>query len=200
MRVDMDRVRRAFDGRPADVASPAPMGRHAVVAALLRESAGGAEVLLIRRAEHQLDPWSGHMALPGGHGDASDASLVHTAVREIAEEVGLDLVGHARLLGRLPELVAAPAQLTIFPLVFALDAGQEPEANPNEVAEVVWATIEHLRSPRAKSSYELSVREQRHIFPAFDVRGRIVWGLTYRILGNLLSTLEPAIATGSNEP
>jgi hypothetical protein len=96
--------------------------------------------------------------------------------------------------------VAAPAQLTIFPLVFALDAGQEPEANPNEVAEVVWTTLEHLRSPRSKSSYELSVRAQRHIFPAFDVRGRIVWGLTYRILGSLLSTLEPASGTGGTEP
>jgi hypothetical protein len=58
------------------------------------------------------------------------------------------------------------------------------------VAELVWATLDHLRSPLAKSSYEASVRQQRHIFPAFDVRGRIVWGLTYRILGNLLSTLD----------
>jgi 8-oxo-dGTP pyrophosphatase MutT (NUDIX family) len=171
-----------------------------VVAAILRDSPEGAEVLLIRRAEHELDPWSGHMALPGGHGDASDASLVATAVREISEEVGLDLLGHAELLGRLPELVAAPTQLTIFPLVFALAAGHEPEANANEVAEVVWATLEHLRSPAAKGSHELMVREQRHRYPAFDVRGRIVWGLTYRILGQLLSTLEPARGTGAIEP
>lgn len=200
MLVDMEWVRRAFDGRETAASSPAPAGRHAVVAAILRESTGGAELLLIRRAEHDLDPWSGHMALPGGHVDASDARLVDTAVREVSEEVGLDLVGHAQLLGRLPELVAAPAQLTISPLVFALAAGHEPQANPSEVAEVVWTTLEHLRSPLAKSSYELSVRQQRHIFPAFDVRGRIVWGLTYRILGNLLSTLEPDRETGAVEP
>ena len=157
-------------------------------------------LLLIRRAERAGDPWSGHMALPGGHVDASDANLVATAVREISEEVGLDLVENAQLLGRLPELVAAPAQLTISPLVFALDSGLEPSANPDEVAEVVWATLEHLRSPLAKSNHELSSRGQRHIFPAFDVRGRIVWGLTYRILGNLLSTLEPASGTGRSEP
>lgn len=200
MRVDMEWVRRAFAGGAADAASPAPAGRHAVVAAILRDSARGAELLLIRRAEHELDPWSGHMALPGGHVDASDASLVAAAVREISEEVGLDLVAHAELLGALPELVASPAKLTIFPLVFALEPGLEPEANPNEVAEVVWTTLEHLRSPLAKSSHELSVRQQRHIFPAFDVRGRIVWGLTYRILGNLLSRLEPEIETGPVEP
>jgi 8-oxo-dGTP pyrophosphatase MutT (NUDIX family) len=200
MHVDMEWVRRAFGARETDASSPAPAGRHAVVAAILRDSPEGAEVLLIRRAEHELDPWSGHMALPGGHVDASDASLVATAVREISEEVGLDLLGHAQLLGRLPELVATPAQLTISPLVFALSAGHEPEANPAEVAEVVWTTLEHLRSPLAKSSYELSMRQQRHIFPAFDVRGRIVWGLTYRILGHLLTTLEPGSEAGAVEP
>ena len=83
MRVDMDGVRQAFGSRKTDVFEPAPAGRHAVVAALLRQSPEGAEVLLIRRAEHELDPWSGHMALPGGHGDAQDDSLVATAVREV---------------------------------------------------------------------------------------------------------------------
>jgi 8-oxo-dGTP pyrophosphatase MutT (NUDIX family) len=200
MRVNLDWVRRAFGGREPGVEHPAPAGRHAVVAAILRDSPEGVEVLLIRRAEHELDPWSGHMALPGGHGDADDASLVATAVREIAEEVGLDLLGHAELIGRLPVVVALPSQLTIFPLVFALAAGHEPEANPNEVAEVVWATLDHLRSPLARSSHELFVRNQRFRFPAFDVRGRVVWGLTYRILGNLLSTLGPASGTGPAEP
>jgi len=212
MRVDMEWVRRAFRGGTGDRVEGAsegtatggafapPEGRHAVVAAILRDSPEGAEVLLIRRAEHELDPWSGHMALPGGHGDTADASLIATAVREISEEVGLDLLAHAELLGPLPQLVAAPAKLTIFPLVFALSAGHEPQANPSEVAEVVWATLEHLRSPLATSSYELLVREQRHRYPAFDVRGRIVWGLTYRILGNLLSTLEPPGGPQTVEP
>jgi len=200
MGVDMEWVRRAFGGRELGALSPAPPGRHAVVAALLRDSPAGAEVLLIRRAEHELDPWSGHMALPGGHVDAGDESLVATAVREIAEEVGLDLLGHAQLIGRLPELVASPAQLTIVPLVFALATGHEPRANPSEVAEVLWATLDHLRSPSAKSSHEHLVQQQRHRFPAFDVRGRIVWGLTYRILGNLLSTLDPPSAPGAVEP
>ena len=190
-RVDLQWVRRAFSGRSTSATSASPEGRHAVVAAILRDSPEGAEVLLIRRAEHDLDPWSGHMALPGGHGDTVDTSLVATAVREIAEEVGLDLHQHAELLGPLPELVAAPTKLAIYPLVFALSPGQEPEPNPREVAEVVWATLDHLRSPAALSSYEMLVREQRHRFPAFDVRGRIVWGLTYRILGNLLSLLAP---------
>jgi ADP-ribose pyrophosphatase YjhB (NUDIX family) len=137
------------------------------------------------------------MALPGGHGDAVDQSLVATAVREVSEEVGLDLPEHAVLLGRLPEVVAHPAAFTIFPLVFALEVGREPAANPDEVQEVVWAPLEHLLSPEARSSHEVMVQAQRLHFPAFDVRGRIVWGLTYRILGELLSLFGEMTAEGA---
>jgi len=200
MRVDMDWVRRAFASQktgapaaPGAAANPfaAPEQRHAVVAALLREGREGVEVLLIQRAEHELDPWSGHMALPGGHGDPTDSSLVATAVREISEEVGLDLLQHAELLGRLPEVQARPRQITIFPLVFALSAGPEPTPNPSEVQRIVWARLDHLRAPAARSGYEISVRQQRHRLPAFDVDGYTVWGLTYGILVNLLELVEP---------
>src|SRR6188508_1570460 len=205
MRVDMDRVRRAFasqltGGGPGAPGAPdvpavdpfaAPRERHAVVAALLREGRDGVEVLLIQRAEHELDPWSGHMALPGGHGDPDDASLVATAVREISEEVGLDLLEHADLLGRLPEVEARPRRLTIFPLVFALAAGPDPTPNPREVQRIVWARLDHLRAPAARSGYEITVRQQRHRLPAFDVEGYTVWGVTYRILVDLLELVEP---------
>jgi 8-oxo-dGTP pyrophosphatase MutT (NUDIX family) len=190
MRVEMDSVRQAFGSGTTDAFDAPPAGPHAVVAAILRDSPQGAEVLLIRRAEHELDPWSGHMALPGGHGDAADDSLVATAVREISEEVGLDLLEHAELIGRLPGVMALPRQLEIFPLVFALEVGHEPQANPAEVQEVVWATLAHLSSPSAQTSHELSVQEKRYRLPAFDVGGRVVWGLTYRILGALLGTVS----------
>ena len=206
MRVDMDSVRRVFasqiTGMPAAARGSAPdpfaapHERHAVVAALLREGRDGVEVLLIQRAEHELDPWSGHMALPGGHGDPDDDGLVATAVREISEEVGLDLLEHAELLGRLPEVQARPRELTIFPLVFALVAGPEPVPNPSEVQRIVWARIDHLRAPAARTGYEITMRQQRHRFPAFDVDGHTVWGLTYRILLDLLTLVEPMSPTG----
>jgi 8-oxo-dGTP pyrophosphatase MutT (NUDIX family) len=199
MRVDMNAVRRAFGSGRTEAFDAVPTGHHAVVAAILRDSSHGAEVLLIRRAEHERDPWSGHMALPGGHADSGDDSLVATAVREISEEVGLDLLEHAELLGRLPQVVALPRQLAIHPLVFALEGGHEPQANPSEVQEVVWSALAHLRSPSAQITHELSTPQQRYRFPAFDVGGRVVWGLTYRILGELLGTLERKERPGSDE-
>lgn len=194
MRVDMDGVRRAFLALGGSIEQAAPNGHHAVVAAILRDTQAGAEVLLIRRSEDERDPWSGHMALPGGHRDQNDLDLLATAVREISEEVGLDLMQHAELLGRLTSAKAVaqnrPLDITIFPLVFALRANVEPKGNPKEVQEVVWARIEHLLSPAARSVFDYELSDQRHRFPAFDVGGHRVWGLTFRILEDLLGVLS----------
>lgn len=194
MRVDIEGVRRAFLAVEKPIERAAPSGHHAVVAAILRETAAGAEVLLIRRSENERDPWSGHMALPGGHRDQRDEDLLATAVRETSEEVGLDLMQHAELLGRLESAQAMAAHravdFTIFPLVFALHADVEPRGNPEEVQEVIWARVEHLLSPAARSVLDDQLGQQRHRFPAFDVGGHRVWGLTFRILENLLAVLS----------
>jgi 8-oxo-dGTP pyrophosphatase MutT (NUDIX family) len=193
MRVDMDWVRRAFEAQPTPVDRRAPVDHHAVVAAIFRQAPRGAEVLLIRRSENEQDPWSGHMALPGGHRDAADGDLLATATREVAEEIGLDLERDAEFLGRLPStrvvIQSRTLDFAIIPLVFWLQAQVEPALNPLEVQLVVWAPVEHLLSPAARSSLEVPIREQRHRFPAYDVEGHRVWGLTYRILQNLLAVL-----------
>jgi 8-oxo-dGTP pyrophosphatase MutT (NUDIX family) len=62
---------------------------------MLRERNLGLELLVIRRAENELDPWSGHMALPGGGREPGDESVYDTARRETLEEIGIDLYeGH----------------------------------------------------------------------------------------------------------
>ena len=55
------------------------------------------DLLLIKRAQHERDPWSGHMALPGGRREVCDSSLVDTAVRETFEETGVKLLSALRL-------------------------------------------------------------------------------------------------------
>ena len=67
--------------------------RRAAVAMLLREAAEGPEVFFIERARHPGDPWSGHMAFPGGRVEVGDPDVRAAVERETLEEVGISLAG-----------------------------------------------------------------------------------------------------------
>src|SRR5689334_15998890 len=121
----LDSVRSALSLAPRVTDSDEP-GKRAAVAAILRQrvSSQSTELLFIRRAEHPSDPWSGHMAFPGGRRDEIDTDLIATARRETLEEIGLDLTARAQLLTRMPDVPAIArgrrTGLVIAPFVFAL--------------------------------------------------------------------------------
>ena len=147
MHIDVARVRAALHGRDAKPASRVGDERFAAVAAILREREERAEVLLIRRAEHDGDPWSGHMAFPGGRHDPADLDLVDTAIRETREEVGLEL-RRADAIGRLDDFQAVARgrriAMIIAPFVFHLPNDAALSVNPREVTEAVWTPLEPL--------------------------------------------------------
>ncbi|MDB4985323.1 MAG: hypothetical protein JWN04_501 [Myxococcaceae bacterium] len=181
---------------PLDAGGQAPSGklRRAAVALIIRpDGVQGPEVLFIRRAEHPQDPWSGHMAFPGGREEPSDGELLQTALRETREEVSLDLGKLARLLGRLDELPAVArgrrTGLTIAPFVFELTGPAEPQLN-GEVAEVVWAPLEPLFQGDRATTFPYDLAGQQLELPAHDVAGRVVWGLTHRMLESLFALLR----------
>lgn len=160
----------------------------AAVAAILRPG-DGPEILFIKRADHAGDPWSGHMAFPGGRRDPGDASLVHTARRETLEEIGLDLEGHGEMLGLLDDVPTHTTGLVVRPFVWAV--AEVPGLRPNhEVAAVEWVPLETLMSGARDTTYPLTWKGQLHRFPAFEVESGVVWGLTYRMLQLLFETLR----------
>jgi len=168
--------------------------RRAAVAAILRDHEElGPEVLFIRRAEHPNDPWSGHMAFPGGREEPSDADLLQTAIRETREEVSLDLEADAVLLGRLDELPAVArgrrTGLTIAPFVFELTRDAPLHFN-GEVSEIVWAPLSQLFRGELATVFSYELGGQLLELPAHDVQGRIVWGLTHRMLESLFALLR----------
>ncbi len=176
---------------------PAPAGeRRAAVAVILREQPSGPEILFIRRAERNGDPWSGHMAFPGGHLDEVDTSLTDTAVRETREEIGLDLQRHGRLLGRVVHQDASPPSrpngMLVAPFVFELEHTPAFELS-DEVAGVVWTPL----VPMARG--DRHTRQARHgrigfgDFPGYLIEGEhFVWGLTYRMLHTFFEAVHPA--------
>lgn len=199
MRLDLQLLRRALGaGEPSAARPPPDPIRCAAVAAIVRPAETGAELLLIRRARDERDPWSGHMALPGGHREQGDLDLVATALRETHEEVGLRLDRDGEWIGTLDRARVTGGRgpgFEILPLVFALARKVEDVElvpNPREVDSIVWARLEDLLLPAAHTSFTYAGSGAQQQFPAFDVRGHVVWGLTYRILRNLLSIWAPS--------
>jgi 8-oxo-dGTP pyrophosphatase MutT (NUDIX family) len=160
----------------------------AAVALILR---GGEhlDLLLIKRARSERDPWSGHMALPGGRRDPGDTSLLETAVREAREETSIDLGSNGSHLGRLDEVVPRSVRLPkllIAPFVFGVRADVEARVASREIDAVHWVTLEQLRAPETRGEVDIPLPGGARTFPCYHVVGEIVWGLTHRILSQFL--------------
>lgn len=162
----------------------------AAVATIVRPHEDGAQVLLIQRAEHPNDPWSGHMAFPGGRHDPGDHDLHHTAVRETAEEIGLPLTQHADPLGALDDVPTHTTGLVVRPYVFWLRETPPLVLERSEVAAVHWANLGAMMRGERDTTHELAWKGQTHRLPAYEVADRIVWGLTYRMLSTLFERLR----------
>ena len=170
-----------YDGAPVASTTPPVL---ASVALVVRPRPADLELLLIKRAVFAGDPWSGHMAFPGGRRDPADSSSLETALRETREEVGVDLRGAGMLLGRLddvqPRSGAPPVVVT--PYVFAV--GPETETRPNaEVDRAIWAPLRHLADPEAEVEYLHALTGGASLrFPAIGFQEHVIWGITHRII------------------
>ena len=175
---------RLRDGDVQDLPPFRADRRSAAVALIFHQEGTEPALCLARRAPFQGDPWSGHMAFPGGGAHAVDRDFQAVAIRETREEVGLDL----SLSKPLAVLAALPArglppgrQMTILPLVYSL-TGERPAltAGP-EIAAAYWVPTAHLWN--VGNLTEVTWRGQQH--PGITFGRQIVWGLTYRILAQL---------------
>ncbi len=168
---------------------PVRAGLEAAVAAVLRSSVRGAEVLLIRRAERAGDRWSGQISLPGGRAEPADADLASTALRETFEEVGLDLARHARPLGALPARHAVAAgrrlEMTITPFVFELTLDPALSPSRDEVAETFWFPLEAAVDGRWDALHPVHHEGGRFDLPCWRFEDRTIWGLTHAMLSEL---------------
>lgn len=183
---EIDVIRRGLIAYRPELVAASGL-RRAAVAMVLRAGRGGdAEVLLIERARRRGDPWSGHMAFPGGRMERGDASARDAAEREAREEVGIEL-GRADVLGRLDDLrrrhSGGPAGLVISGFVFH-HPDPEPIVANEEVETAFWVPLTRLVDPGCHVSRSFS-EAGGLTFPGIVVGNperHVVWGLTYRFL------------------
>ncbi|MFV0278647.1 MAG: NUDIX hydrolase [Parahaliea sp.] len=163
------------------------------VAMILSVRRGELHILMIKRAEREGDPWSGHMAFPGGRMDPGDANGYATALRETEEEVGLRLADAATCIGRLSEIQTRPHRgvlnMFVTPFVFRLE--REPRFCPNhEVAEVVWVPLEFLLNTDRRETMTWQLKRITLKLPCYRYEGRRIWGLSLMMLDELMDLVE----------
>ena len=176
-------LRLELERRPARRLDPTAFTLGASVSLLVRPQPADLEILLIQRPISTKDPWSGHMAFPGGRLKPGEEPL-DAAIRETQEEVGVDLEADGISIGRLDDVIPSGGpRIAVSPFVFAMPAEIALVPDPVEVASTVWMPLKHLSNPA-------SAAEHLHIvpggdplrFPALAYGDHVIWGLTYRML------------------
>ncbi len=184
----LDTIRRHLANRTPVLATGSE--RHAAVALILRQQLNRLQMLIIHRAQHDGDPWSGDLAFPGGKVDFEDATAQAAAERETLEEVGLNLVA-AEYLGQLDDLPGAFLPIKISCFVYYLPHPADFTLN-HEVAAYDWLPLERFHE------------EERHRRMAFPFRGRtisqpvvdlidtapVLWGITHRLIEQFFELVE----------
>jgi len=179
---------------------PAQRGRPAAVLVLLFPDAEGqARVLLTTRVPHGIEH-AGEVSFPGGSAEAGDADPIDTALREAAEEVGLDPTACGlHVTGVLEVFALTVSGYRITPVVALAERRPEYRPNPREVARIVEAPVEAFLPEAPVELEERVIRERLIRYGLYAVEGERVWGATARMLGQLGALLgleRPAETAG----
>jgi 8-oxo-dGTP pyrophosphatase MutT (NUDIX family) len=190
---DIVKIRAALDSHGGLHADSEEGVRRAAVALIIRAGETGApELLFIKRSEYPADPWSGQVAFPGGREEAADPTLADTAIRETREETGIDLVRDGTMIGTLddlrPDTVRLPAVI-VRPYVVLLHRF-EPLVLSDEVALAFWVPLEAFKDAPAWRDTAVLARGVQMNRRAFHHQGQVIWGMTERILAQLLALLD----------
>lgn len=161
---------------------PEVIERNAAVLILFGPHNNDADLLIIERAAHLFDH-PGQPAFPGGHIEPQDESLIHTALREANEEVGLNSQT-VRVITQLPKLWLPPSQVAVTPVVGWWEEPHElVEVDKNEVAGVHRIPISELINPENRVTVKT---RSGFLGPAFTVNDLVIWGFTGGIVSALL--------------
>ena len=169
--------------------------RSAVAIVLDKHASTDASILMIKRAEHKGDPWSGHMAFPGGRCEAFDKNGLATAKREMHEEVGFDIddAGHRLLkgewLGRLSDISTSrritPRTMVVTPYVFSV--AEKPLLEENyEVAETVWIPLSYFSDINNRSIHSIEYEQRKINLPCYRYDGKVIWGMSLSMIDEIL--------------
>jgi 8-oxo-dGTP pyrophosphatase MutT (NUDIX family) len=136
-------------------------------------------VLLTQRSAH-LNEHAGQISFPGGKIDAADASPLETALREAAEEIGLDRefidpIGYLDVYG-------TSFGFRILPTVARVRPGFKLQINASEVDDAFEVPLAFLMNPANHQRHAKEFRGMERTYYAMPYEERYIWGATAGIL------------------
>lgn len=177
--------------RPAFEAVGSESRPAAVLVLLFPDEAGEARIVLTERADRG-GHHSGEVSFPGGRAEDADADLVATALREAAEEIGLDVVAYGvRVLGTLPVQWIPVSNYAVTPVVAVAERRPVMTPQASEVAAILEVPMRTFLPDADLLEVEREIRGWQVRYAAYPVEGLAVWGMTARVLGGLGAWLEP---------
>ncbi len=169
----------------------------ASVAMILHQDVQGLEILFIQRAAHDLDPWSGHIAFPGGKLEDGELEC-QAACRETYEETGIDLE-QGRYLGRLSDIIGANLPVRVSCCLFGVDRLRYKPVLNEEVSDLFWVTLSDLCDPERHQVCNVAFAEKSFEVPAIRLpvdNVPVLWGITYRLVMQFLRVFKDGSAAG----
>jgi 8-oxo-dGTP pyrophosphatase MutT (NUDIX family) len=161
----------------------------AAVMVILKEGSSGYSILFIKRTENEGDVFSGHMAFPGGKMGIADKGTLDTAMRETAEETGIDINKSGTIIGELDDFYPNNPKANhyvVTPYLSFLEEEVELTLDAAEVADAVWIPIHHLNDPRNQEVRILERKDRVSEDFVFYYSDYVIWGMTGRILHQFL--------------
>jgi len=140
-------------------------------------------IILIKRSTYN-GAHSGQISFPGGKQEDTDETIVHTALREAQEEVGV-VPSDIEILGELSPLYIPVSNLLVIPVVGILAAPPCLHLNLQEVEYTISVSLQHLKNPQNQSVKTIGVQGMPISAPYYAVGKEVVWGATAMIISEL---------------
>ena len=167
----------------------------AAVLILLYHSDGKIKTVFIQRPRYD-GVHGGQISFPGGKRERADNSLENTALREAAEETGID-PGRVRIIGSLTPLYIPVSNIIVTPYVGWHDGLPAWKPETSEVSFIIEADISPFLDYSIIRNRPFDIRGEMIDIKYFDYEGNVIWGATAMILHELLvifkrASLSPA--------
>jgi 8-oxo-dGTP pyrophosphatase MutT (NUDIX family) len=160
----------------------------AVVVPVYRNSDGELHIVMILRKPGGVH--GGQIAFPGGKHDPQDETMLDTALREVREELGLDLAKDD-VLAELPMQQTRTTGYRVFPFLARITVPSRWQIAEREIAELFHVKLSDLTRPGAHDRMidRFPTWQKAEQVSFYRIGEHRLWGLSYRILQPIIPRL-----------